>query len=364
MMESERDYIIAFSCLLKIGPARFNKLRAFFPTLRDAWLASTSELSKAGISDDVIAELLEQREGFDFNGLNKMMESQCISVVTIDDDGYPELLRAIHNPPFVLYYRGELPRGWGVAIGMVGTRKPTPYGRQVATGLARDLASGGVLVVSGLALGIDTLAHEGVLEVNRPTVAVIGSGVDEASIYPPQNRLLARRIVDMGGAVMSEYPPGSQARKQNFPARNRIIAGMSRGVAVIEAQEKSGALITAYSALDENRDVFAVPGPITSRASDGPNNLLKRGAIAVTSCEDILVHYDISVGTKNEGQSVVFEDDTEANIYGTLSNNPVHVDMIAGRLELDSATVTSTLLIMEMRGLVENVGNMQYVRKY
>ena len=362
MTTSDRDYIIAFSYLGKIGPARFTKLRSVFSTLKEAWNANAESLREAGLPQDAVDELLAVREKLDFNSIFSRFEREKISVVTIDDEAYPEQLREIHYAPFILYYRGAWPSDWSSVFGIVGTRKPSAYGKLVTPVFAQGLARSGVIVASGLALGIDSLTHEGVLSAGGVTVAIIGSGVDEPSIYPPGNKLLARRIIEGGGAIISEYPPGMTARKQHFPARNRIIAGLSRGVMVVEAQARSGALITAYCALEQNRDVFAVPGPITSPLSDGPNDLLKRGAVVVTDIPDILNFYGYSSDSVSEKKTVAFASDIERDIYGFLSTEPQHVDSVTEALALDSATVTSTLLIMEMNGLVRNVGFMQYVR--
>jgi len=207
------------------------------------------------------------------------------------DPGYPELLKHIPDPPATLFYRGDLSLLTTPSIGVVGTRKLTPYGKQAATAIARDLVQHGFTITSGLAMGADTAAHRAALEHGGNTIAILGTGIDDATIFPQSNVPLAQEILDKGGLVMSEYAPGTHGTKFTFPLRNRIISGLSKGVVIIEADEKSGALITAQCALDQNRDVFAVPGPIFSPRSIGPNKLIQSGAKLVLSAADIIQEY-------------------------------------------------------------------------
>src|SRR5439155_13566721 len=244
--------------------------------------------------------------------------------LTWETEGYPKRLRELDDAPPVLYALGELSAADDWAVGVVGTRRATSYGREAATQLSSGLAESGVTVVSGLAHGIDTVAHKAALDAGGRTIAVLGSGLDV--IYPYENRQLVRRILDEGvGAVITEYPLGTQPDAMNFPPRNRIISGMSLGVLVVEAGEKSGALITVTFALEQGRDVFAVPGPITSRVSEGTNNLLKLGAKCVTSARDILEELNIDMVSEHvEAARSLPADPTERMLLDFLQDSSQH----------------------------------------
>ena len=216
------------------------------------------------------------------------LNKENITTISINDPAYPALLKEINDPPFVLFIRGKLPNTNSPTLGVVGTRKLTPYGKSACQEIVGPLVNQGIVIVSGLALGIDGVAHQVAVDNNSPTIAVLGGGVDKKTVSPPSHRDLAEKIITTGGAVISEYPPGFTPTVYSFPARNRIIAGLSLGTLVIEAAEKSGALITAKCALDYNRDVFAVPHTITSPTGIGPNNLIKMGAKVVTKASDII----------------------------------------------------------------------------
>lgn len=286
-------------------------------------------------------------------------QTTAIARITPRDAGYPTLLTRIHKPPEVLHVRGILPPPDALYIAVVGTRVPTTYGEQVTHEIVTALARAGLVVVSGLALGIDGAAHRAAFEAGGRTIAVLGSGIDDASVYPPRHRGLANDIVAHGGAVISEYPPGTSPTKYTFPERNRIIAGMSVGVIVIEAKEKSGALITAEFAVEDGREVFAVPGPITSEASYGPNRLIKSGAHPVTSVADIFTILGIAEPSESTAPEL---EGVEAHIFAALGREPVHIDALADTTKLDIATLSSTLAAMELRGLVKNIGAMHFIR--
>jgi DNA processing protein len=273
--------------------------------------------------------------------------------VTVFEDNYPMLLKEIFTPPAILYYKGELPSS--VAIGIVGSRKPTDYGRAVTKEISYSLASAGIAVVSGLALGIDAIAHEAALSAKGKTVAVLGCGLDQ--IYPTTNTKLAERILQ-SGAIISEYPPGMPPLRQNFPARNRIISGLSAGLVVTEAAEGSGSLITARDALEQNREVFAVPGAIYNLNSHGPNSLIKLGAKVVTSPEDIFQELGI------EGESVKVQpepkSEMESVIFRILSDGPKHIDGIIKESEKSHNEISSVLTLMEISGKIKHLGGMVY----
>lgn len=282
-----------------------------------------------------------------------------IDTITQNDQNYPALLAKIYGPPKQLYIRGTLPPADSLYFAVVGTRLMSPYGKQVTHEIVRELARAGVVVVSGLALGIDGEAHRAALEVNGRTIAVLGSGIDRASVYPPEHRGLADQIVESGGAVLSEYPPETTPTKYSFPERNRIIAGMSVGVLVVEAKEKSGALITAQFALDEGREVCAIPGPITGETSRGPNALIATGARLVTGAPDILELLGMKEAPRRTAPKL---EPTETIIWNALSREPIHIDALVAATKLDIAALTSTLAIMEINGLVKNLGGMHFIR--
>jgi DNA processing protein len=289
------------------------------------------------------------------------LAKENVSVITIKDEKYPKLLREIYNPPALLYYKGRLEED-EFAIAVVGTRKCTSYGKQVTSEITRDLANNGITIVSGLALGIDTLAHQAALEVNEKTIAVLGSGLDAQNIYPVTNCHLAEKIIETGGTLISEHPLGTLPLKFNFPQRNRIIAGLTLGTLVVEAPLTSGALITAKFALEFNREVFAVPGSIYSENSAGPNNLIKMGAKAVASAADILEALNLQRAIEYvEAKKIVPDSKNEAILLEYLSKEPVHIDILIKQSKLDTATVNSTITMMEIKGKVRNLGGSQYV---
>lgn len=266
---------------------------------------------------------------------------------------YPVLLREIHDPPSQLFIEGEMPAGPIIAI--VGTRKPTVYGREVAYRLAYDLAQAGCITVSGLAYGIDSIVHQATLDAGGKTIAVMATGLDR--IYPAAHRGLAREIVASGGAIVTEYPEGTPGMKHQFPARNRIIAGMTLGTLVPEADARSGSLITAFQALDSNRIVMAVPGNITSERSAGPNNLIRAGAVPVLNADDVwsAVGLDVPqpqlVQTEQPGRTGL-----EGEIVGLLTGGAMQSEAVAGQLDRPIPAILSALTLLEMTGAIKNIG--------
>lgn len=296
------------------------------------------------------------------------MDDYAIKTCTPSDSDYPPLLKQIHKPPEVLYYRGVPPSSLSNCVSIVGTRRATQYGRQATERLSGEMARAGCTIVSGLTYGIDSWAHARVLEVGGKTAAVLGTGVDDASISPAEKRSLAVKILRDGGCIMSEYPPCAKVFKYHFVQRDRIIAGLSHATVVIEAPAKSGALITAYFALHENREVFAVPGPITSLASEGANTLLKKGAHCLTSLKDIqdvlecLQLAPSALQVVSHSKTKTEEGSREHSILRLLDEKSLHIDEIAIASSLDIQAAVSTLLILEMKGLVKNIGSMQYIK--
>ncbi len=285
-------YYNAFNLIGGIGPVGFKKILTYFNSLDNAWSAEIKEFKKAGLTEFVIEQIRGKRPKINPDWEMEKLDKQGINLITTQDKDYPKLLKEIYAPPATLYIRGHF-ESTDKYFGIVGTRKLSAYGSQITPLITADLAKSGLTIVSGLAKGIDTIAHETALKTNNRTIAVLGSGIDKTSIYPFINQDLAEKI-SQNGAVISEFPIGTQPLAQNFPQRNRIISGLSLGVLVIEAPERSGAMITARNALEQNRDVFAIPGPIISKNSFGPNNLIKMGAKLVSQAEDILEELNLN----------------------------------------------------------------------
>lgn len=353
-------YWIGFNRVRGIGPARLRALLEYFGSIEEAWQAPADALREVGLDRRSLSNLLQARAELDLAGELARTQQAGIHVLTWEDPRYPERLLAISDAPPVLYVRGELCAADDWAVAIVGTRQATMYGKEAARRLAGELAGAGVTVVSGLARGVDAVAHSAALEAGGRTIAVLGSGVD--IIYPWDNHKLAAEIVQHG-ALISEYSLGTQPEAMNFPPRNRIISGLSRGVVVVEAGERSGALITAEFAAEQGRDVMAVPGSIFQRCSQGTNRLIREGARPVLSTADVLEELDLgAVVQQAEVRQLLPADGTEALLLDQLGPEPVHVDEIGRASRLPIATVSATLALMELKGLVRHVGGMNYVR--
>jgi len=358
---SDLKYWLGFNLVKGIGPAKIQAMLDYFGDLATAWQAAEAQLERIGIDRRARQALLEARATLDLDQYQARVEEAGYRVLTWDMDHYPRYLREIPAAPPVLYVAGEVQvvDEWAVAV--VGTRRLTAYGRQVTRELVAGLARNNVTVVSGLARGIDGIAHKTALEMGGRTIAVLGSGVN--CIYPPEHRKLAQQIVtEKRGAIISEYALDTPPDAKNFPPRNRIISGLTLGTIVIEAGERSGALITADFALEQNREVFAVPGNITSRASKGTNRLIQQGAKLVTGVTDVLEELNLTMVPQQVAvQMALPESAEEAALLQHLSPQPTHVDELSRASGLPSAEVSSTLTMMELKGMVQQVGGMRYV---
>ena len=352
-------YWVGFNKVPGIGAARLRALLDYFGDLEVAWRAPTHDLQQAGLDRRSLASLLRVRETLDLDAEMEQLQRAGVQVMTWNDEGYPPNLRQAYNAPPVLYLRGclETRDEWAVAV--VGTRRASVYGKEAARMVCTGLTQAGVTVVSGMALGIDTVAHRACLDAGGRTIAVLGCGVDV--VYPPRNARLADEIVERG-ALVSEYALGTQPEARNFPPRNRIISGLTLGTVVIEGDMGSGALITAGFALEQGRDVFAVPGNIFARASRGTNHLIQQGAKMVTQVGDVLEELNLTmVSEQAQARTVIPENETEAVLLEHLSAEPIHVDALGRDVGLPIAQVTSTLALMELKGMVRQVGGMSYV---
>lgn len=284
----EKKYWVAFNVFEEIGPLRFKLLLDFFGTAKKAYCASVDDLIKIGLSQNLVFKLENFRKSFNFDSYFLRVSKLGIEILTSEDKNYPKLLKQIEDYPFVLYVKSKSPEKIfrKKAVAIVGTRTPTFYGIQTTEKITKQLVNKGWVIVSGLAKGIDKVAHQTAIKNNGLTIAVLGTAFD--NIYPPEHKNLVDEIVKTGGAVITEFPLGAKVRAANFPLRNRIISGLSVGVVVTEAAKDSGSLITASWAANQGREVFAVPGPVTSKFSEGTSQLIKKGAKLVWDVDDII----------------------------------------------------------------------------
>jgi DNA processing protein len=359
MQTTDIRYWVGFNRVSGIGAARLRALLDYFGDLELAWNAQTHDLKQAGLDRRSLARLLKAREALDLDAEMERLERAGVQVLTWDDADYPSNLRKVYNAPPLLYVRGGIEKRDEWAVAVVGTRRASVYGKEAARMVSRGLAQAGVTIVSGLARGIDTVAHRACLEAGGRTLAVLGCGVDVN--YPASNARLADEIVERG-ALVSEYALGTRPDARNFPPRNRIISGLTLGTVVVEADMTSGARITSGFALEQGREVFSVPGSIFARGSRGTNDLIQQGAKLVTNVGDILEELNLTmVSEQAQARATIPENETEAVLLECLSAEPVHVDELGRAVDLPIAQVTSTLALMELKGMIRQVGGMSYV---
>jgi DNA processing protein len=356
-------YLNALNKISGIGPKKLQLLLNYFSDFETAWKADWEELKQSRIGEKSSEIILNERQKISPNEEWEKMQKENIKIISFLDANYPALLKEITNPPFVLYTKGEFDFNLLPAVAVVGSRKFSAYGEQVARTLARDLTQAGITVVSGMALGIDAFAHRGALDANGKTIAVLGNSLDDNHIYPENNFNLSREIIQ-NGILVSEYPMETKAGKLTFPARNRIIAGLSLGTIIVEAEEKSGALITAQMALEYNREVFAVPGPIFSPSSVGTHNLIRNGAKIVTGIKDILEELNLEEKNNYIPKNISYDgaSSEEEKILKILSADPLHIDNISKLAKLQTAAAAAALAIMEIKGWVKNIGGQNYIK--
>jgi DNA processing protein len=356
---NDKRYWIGFNLIKGIGAVRMQALIQHFGDLELAWNAAPAELAQAGLSGKLTERVVQARGNIDLEKLWARIESQGIKVLTWEDDSYPPRLKEIDQPPPVLYIRGEYLPDDLFAVAIVGTRRVTAYGRQITEELSSFLAANGITVISGLARGVDAIAHQTALKAGGRTIGVLGSGVDK--IYPPEHRALAEQMLERG-ALVSDYAPGTPPDASNFPPRNRIISGLSLAVVVVEAGETSGALITAEFAAEQGREIFAVPGSILAPQSKGTNKLIQNGALPLLSVNDLMQALDLTrVGEHKAARKIIPTDETEARLMNVLGDEPLHVDEIRNQTEMPIEKVSAALALMELKGMVRQVGGMNYV---
>ncbi len=356
---SNTPYIVAFSLVSGIGPVKLRLIQEHFGDMSLAWRAGHADLIAAGLDHRTAQELITRRPAISPEREMDRLRDRGIGVVTWEHSSYPSRLKEIYGAPAVLYMKGSfLPEDeWAVAV--VGTRRATVYGKECTDHLVTGLSRNNITVVSGLAKGIDTVAHQVALREGGRTVAVLGSSLD--NIYPAENVRLAASVVE-NGVLVSEYPLGTKPAATNFPWRNRIISGLSLGVLVVEADERSGARITVDYALEQDREVFAVPGGIFWPRSRGTNKWIKQGAKLVMDVADILEELNLQmIPQQKEARVMLPADDVEASLLSRLSRDPIHIDELRSASGLPIATVSSSLAMMELKGMVRQVGTMNYV---
>ena len=363
-MINVRD-LLRLSSVPRIGPQKIRALVTHFKTPNDVFRASAHELiAVPGIDKKLASNILHHTKEDKFSDEQlKRLNKLGGRIVTLWDKEYPDLLRKIYDPPAFFFILGKLKEADARSLAIVGTRHPTPYGHSVAESLIRELAQYSITIVSGLARGVDTIVHQTALKHKTRTIAVIGSGLDIP--YPPENKKLIEHIAEEG-AVVSEFPMGTKPDAPNFPRRNRIISGLSLGTIVVESAEDGGALITATTALDQDREVFAVPGNITEKRSSGPNKLIRDGrAKLITNAQDIFDELAFQLHLSFDQPDIKFPADltpTEQLLFQFLSDEPIHIDTLSEKAEMSTSDALVTLLSLEFKGIVRQLPGKLFVR--
>lgn len=382
MISQENISLIAFNLISGIGHVTTKRLVDHFGSAEKALNALYRELSEVeGIASNMARKIVEERDNLSLEKELELIEKYDCKLVAINDDAYPPLLRDIYDPPNILYVKGNLPPPESQAFAIVGTRRATSYGLNTCKEFSQQLASRGITIVSGLALGIDTFAHQGALDAEGHTIAVMGNGLSR--VYPSENVDLADAIVESSGALISEFPMEMAPLGKNFPPRNRIISGISLGVLVVEATERSGSLITARHAAEQGRDVFAIPGDIRSAESKGTNRLIDKGAKLVRDVDDVLSelpklswtstdevektaesHVEQTEQTKQRHKKRKLQlTDEQRKVLEEIELPSTHIDKIVRSTEFPPAKVSSILLQLELKGAVEQLPGKNFIRK-
>ncbi len=358
----ENQYLTAICSFEYFGPARINLLLSYFKSAERVWKAPEKKLLEIGIKPSAAQKFEKYREDFDIEEYFEKLDKLSIKILTIFDKDYPGNLKDLADAPPVLYVRGELKKSDSRAVAVVGTRMMTSYGREVTQKISTSLANFGITIVSGLALGVDATAQRSALSVGGRTIAVLASGLD--IISPLTNKSLALEFIKRNGAIVSEYPLGHVPFRSDFAVRNRLISGLSKAVVVTEGRMKSGTFYTVKAALDQGRPVFAVPGQITSPASEGPNYLIQNGAKLTTSVNDILEELDLQIKVDREKiEEIAPGSPEEANILKILEKEALHLDELVRITNKPTGEISATLTIMEMKGMVKSLGGGIYKKQ-
>ncbi|MEA4925410.1 MAG: DNA-processing protein DprA [Syntrophomonadaceae bacterium] len=358
--KTELACIYFFHTIPGVGNRTLWKIKEEFGTFQRCWEAKKSAWHGSSLPEPIQAAMAEARSQTDPLTLLDKLRADEIKICCVEDDDYPELLRSIYDPPYIFYYRGALEILNKFCLGIVGARAATTYGKVQARRFGNELAGQGITVVSGMARGIDTEAHQGALAAEGKTVAVLGSGLKV--VYPPENQELFNRLCE-NGLVISEFSPLTRPEPGNFPTRNRTISGLCRGVLVVEAKQKSGALITADFALEQGREVFAVPGPITSKNSDGTNYLIKQGACLVRGIADIFDEFGLNQSSPAVQGELLFDLEPEESAFlENMDYEAVHFDALLQSTALDIGQLSAMLLKMELKGIIRAMPGNYYVK--
>ncbi|OGS45889.1 MAG: DNA protecting protein DprA [Elusimicrobia bacterium RIFOXYD2_FULL_34_15] len=367
-MPNELESWLILNQVLPVGPVKFKKLLDFFGTAEKVLSLTDKDLMQVEGIDDKTAKAITSWRNIDIQKDIEEAGKNGVKIITSFMDEYPQTLKTIYDYPPVLYVKGKLDKRDSVAIAIVGTRMITSYGKSVCEYITKELAEAGVTVVSGLARGVDSVAHKVAIEEKGRTVAVLGNGL--SNHYPPENRKLEDKIVE-NGALISEFPMHARPDKMNFPRRNRLISGLSLGVVVIEADEKSGALITAKFAVEQGKDVFAVPGNIFSKFSKGPHKLLKNGAKLVETVDDIISEINLLKNfVKNTQKNIrILKENRDLNeesklVLESIGCEPVHIDLLSDKTKIQIEKLSVILLGLVMNGFISELHAKNYVRKY
>ncbi len=358
-MNDQKKYWLAINRVKNIGPVRFRSLLETFGSPKSIWEANESQLRASGLGPAIVQNLLALRRSMDFERVEEELSKHNVQVHTWEDKEYPQRLRNISQSPPVIFSKGKLIEEDDWAIAVVGTRKVSHYGRQVAEELGAFLANQGITLISGLARGVDAISQQAAINAGGRSIAVLAHGLDQ--IYPPENRDLGLAIAN-NGALISDYHMGTPPESTNFPPRNRLISALSRATVVVEAGKRSGALITAEFAMEQGRDVFAVPGSVYSPQSKGPNQLIRNGAHPLLQFDQLLEALDLEfMHHQKSARTSLPQDALQAKLFGLLTPEPMHVNEIGSLAEMPIDKVSSALALMELKGLVRQVGGMNYV---
>ncbi len=355
----EQKYLVSLYAFTYFGPKRITLLLDYFGSPSAAWKASNKSLLEIGLSKKIVENFSFFKKSFKFEDYFSQLKQNKISYITITSNKYPKILKELDGAPIVLYFKGDVSTLSGDNIAIVGTRKATSYGKEVTEKFSKEISLSGANIVSGLALGIDSVAHRATFDTGGKTIAVLACGLDQ--IYPKINTQLANEIISKEGAIVSEYPLGHPALRPNFASRNRIISGLSKAVLVIEGAKKSGTLLTASHAADQGRQVFAVPGQITSPMSEASHFLIQNGAKIAFSPRDVIEELNMQFEVdKAKMEKVLPETLEEIKIVKVLENEEMHLDELVRITRMATDKIISVLTIMELKGIIKNLGNGNY----
>jgi DNA processing protein len=359
----EKHWTLGFSKLPKVGLTTIKKIRDSFGSLEKAWHCKEADFFiKHGFKKEFSDFLILEKSKINLENELALLEKEDLPFLSVFDKDYPPLLEEISSPPPIIYYRGNIKLLSEKQLAVVGSRKISSYGQQVIEKIIPEIVRAGLIITSGLAIGVDYYAHQITLENEGLAVAVLGNGLSEKIMRRTSSYNLYRNIIRQSGVVISEFPPFFEASKFTFPVRNRIISGLSLGTLIIEAAEKSGSLITAKHALEQGREIFVIPGNIFSSQSVGANQLLKEGAKCVTNANDILETFNFSFNLSKKDSFISFEDETEEKIYKMLSFDPMPFDLLIKKIQLSPAELSAKISLMELKGLAKTIDGGRVVK--